>query len=39
MWTVDDPEMMKRVINMNVDYITTDKPLLLQQMIKEYTGK
>lgn len=38
-WTVDDPVMMKRLVGMGVDYITTDKPLLLQQMTKEYLEK
>ncbi|MDR2036887.1 MAG: DUF1080 domain-containing protein, partial [Bacteroidales bacterium] len=38
-WTVNDPVMMKRVTGMGVDYITTDKPLLAQQMIKEYAEK
>lgn len=38
-WTVDDPVMMGRLTGMGVDYITTDKPLLLQQTIKDYTGK
>lgn len=35
-WTVNDPENMRRLIVMGVDYITTDKPILLRQIIKEY---
>ena len=27
-WTVNDPELMKKMAEMGVDYITTDKPLL-----------
>lgn len=38
-WTVNDPVAMKRLIGLGVDYITTDKPELLQQMIKEYADK
>lgn len=34
-WTVDDAETMKIMIRSGVDYITTDKPLLLQSIIKE----
>lgn len=35
-WTVNDPENMRKLIVMGVDYITTDKPILLRQIIKEY---
>lgn len=38
-WTVNDPVNMRRLIGMGVDYITTDKPVLLQQIIKEYYTK
>lgn len=38
-WTVNDPVMMKRMVGLGVDYITTDEPELLQQMIKEYAQK
>ena len=38
-WTINDPVMMKRFVGMGADYITTDKPLLLQQAIKEYTDR
>lgn len=38
-WTVNDPVLMKRFIGMEADFITTDKPLLLQQIIKEYKEK
>ena len=34
-WTVNDAEAMKKLIELDVDYITTDKPLLLQSVIKE----
>ena len=33
-WTVDDPEMMKRLIRQNVDYITTNDPERLQELLK-----
>lgn len=38
-WTVNDPVNMRRLIGMGVDYITTDKPVLLQHVIKEYYTK
>lgn len=38
-WTVNEPVNMRRLIGMGVDYITTDKPVLLQQVIKEYYTK
>lgn len=34
-WTVNDAAAMKKMIELGVDYITTDKPLLLQSVIKE----
>lgn len=33
-WTVNDPEIMKRMIDHKVDFITTDKPELLQSILK-----
>lgn len=33
-WTVNKVEDMKRMIDMNVDYITTDMPLQAEQIIK-----
>lgn len=35
-WTVNDPAMMRKLIEAGVDYITTDKPVLLQQIIREF---
>lgn len=34
-WTVDDPETMKSLINRKVDYITTNKPLELKALLKQ----
>ena len=34
-WTVDKPEDMKWCIDHNVDFITTNEPLLLQQLISK----
>ncbi len=34
-WTVNDAETMRKLIEQKVDYITTDKPLLLKSVIKE----
>lgn len=34
-WTVDDPEMMKDLIRQNVDYITTNHPEELQQLLNK----
>lgn len=33
-WTVNDPEMMKRLIDLKVDFITTDKPEVLLEILK-----
>jgi len=33
-WTVDNPEQIKEMINLGVDYITTNKPELVQSLIK-----
>lgn len=38
-WTVDDSVMMKKLLAMGVDYITTDNPLVLQQVIRDYEAK
>lgn len=32
-WTVNKPEDIQRVIDMKVDYITTDEPLLVREML------
>jgi len=32
-WTVDDPAQMRKFIDMGVDYITTNKPELLQSLL------
>lgn len=32
-WTVNDPKNMKQLIEMGVDYITTDNPVLLKELI------
>lgn len=34
-WTVNDPEMMKMLIEKGVDYITTDEPLILLDLLEE----
>lgn len=34
-WTVDDANVMQELIDQNVDFITTDKPLELQALIAE----
>lgn len=33
-WTVNDPAMMKKFIDLKVDFITTDKPEVLLEMLK-----
>ncbi len=38
-WTVNDTEKMKWCIDHNVDFITTDKPVILRKMIEENSGK
>ena len=35
-WTVNKPERMKEMIEAGADFITTDEPELLQQVIREY---
>ncbi|MDE6543919.1 MAG: glycerophosphodiester phosphodiesterase, partial [Muribaculaceae bacterium] len=32
-WTVDKVEDMKKLIDMNVDFITTNEPVLLQEVL------
>lgn len=34
-WTVNNEEVMRQLIKMNVDYITTDNPVLLQELLKK----
>ena len=34
-WTVNKPEDIQRMINLKVDYITTDEPLLVEEMLKK----
>jgi glycerophosphoryl diester phosphodiesterase len=34
-WTVDDPEVLQYYINQGVDYITTNKPVELQKLLKK----
>lgn len=34
-WTVNRPEDILKMIDLNVDYITTDEPLLVRELIKE----
>ena len=33
-WTVNQEDVMREMIALGVDYITTDEPVLLQQVIK-----
>ena len=35
-WTVNDSDMMKEMIDAGADFITTDEPELLQQVIREH---
>jgi glycerophosphoryl diester phosphodiesterase len=32
-WTVNKPEDIQRMIDLKVDYITTDVPLLVEEML------
>ncbi len=34
-WTVNDPKVMQEMIDFDVDYITTDKPLVLKEILKK----
>lgn len=34
-WTVDDTNIMQKLINQDIDFITTDKPIELQTLIDE----
>lgn len=34
-WTVDEPEEMKWLIDHNVDFITTNEPVVLQEILKK----
>lgn len=34
-WTPDDDKIIKKLIKMNVDFITTDKPVEAQKMVKK----
>ena len=34
-WTVDDPKIMERMLDMGVDFITTDEPAMLLEMIEK----
>ena len=34
-WTVNKPEDIQQMIDLNVDYITTDEPLLVEEMLKK----
>lgn len=34
-WTVNNAEDIQRMIDFNVDYITTDEPLLVEEMLKQ----
>ncbi len=34
-WTVNKPEDIQQMIDLNVDFITTDEPLLVQEMLKK----
>ncbi|MBQ6706422.1 MAG: hypothetical protein IJN07_02790 [Clostridia bacterium] len=36
-WTINDPEEMRMLIEMGVDCIMTDDPVLLREILKEYT--
>ena len=32
-WTVNQPKVMQEMIDLKVDYITTDKPLILKELL------
>lgn len=34
-WTVNNSEDIQRMIDLNVDYITTDEPLLVEEMLEQ----
>lgn len=34
-WTVNDPKIMERMLDMGVDFITTDEPAMLLEMIEK----
>ena len=34
-WTVDDTDMMQWLIDQKVDFITTDKPVELKQLLEK----
>ena len=38
-WTVDDPEAMKRLLSWGVDGIQSDRPDLLANVLTETTGR
>lgn len=38
-WTVNKPEMMQEFIDLNVDYLTTDKPVEAQKLIDQRNKK
>ena len=35
-WTINDPDEMRELIEMGVDCIMTDNPILLKQILEEY---
>lgn len=38
-WTVDDPDDMRRLVEMGVDAVQTDRPDLLARVLHEVTGR
>ena len=32
-WTVNEPKIMQKMIDLKVDYITTDQPLILEKLL------
>ena len=38
-WTINDPDEMRRLIEMGVDCIMTDDPALMKEILKEYSEK
>ena len=38
-WTIDDPDIVKTMINMDVDNIITNNPIMVQDVVKNYKNR